>query len=91
MNTDEMLGILKKGMTHLREMHSEVITPEAEDAAFLKNMPKPEKKLPEGQNKLHRLREALVQATQKTKGINPKVKKASWKEAFEFLAKIGKG
>ena len=79
--------------THMgHESDADVITPAAEDVAFLGSKPATPKPQPTDPSKNKaRLRSALVEATKNTLGVDPSLKSASWNDVVQKLKELGRG
>lgn len=90
------LGLSKKAKTRTvtgHESNANVITPSAEDAAFLGSLPSKPKQAP-NTSELHnksRIRKAVIEATEDTFGSDPslKEKEASWKKILFRMMELG--
>lgn len=89
-----ILSILKKSGTIRTRMGHEsdadVVTPAAEDVAFLENKPAtPKEKKKEPSENTAKVRNAVVDATKETFGVDPTYKKAQWAEVLKKLKEFG--
>ncbi len=92
---DKLMGLLAKkayvGNGTRQESDAEVVTPAAEDIAFLGSKPsKPEPKPVDNNKNKASIRKAFIEATKDTVGVDPSLKSASWNKVLQKLKELGK-
>lgn len=72
------------------ESDANVTTPAAEDAAFLSSKPSTPKEQPKEQSKgKSKIRNAVIEATKETLGVDPSLKEGSWRTVIANLKNLG--
>lgn len=89
----QLLNLQKEATIRTRMGHesdADVVTPAAEDVAFLENKPAmPKEKKKEPSENTAKVRNAVVDATKETFGVDPTYKKAQWAEVLKKLKEFG--
>lgn len=92
---DNLMGLLAKKSSVLtntgHESDADVVTPAAEDIAFLGSKPaKPQQRPVENSKNKASIRKAVIKATENTVGVDPSLKSASWNKVLQKLKELGK-
>jgi hypothetical protein len=92
---NRLMRLLAKKATVRTDMgqdsDAEVVTPAAEDIAFLSGKPSKPKPKPVDNNKSKAsIRKAFIDATKNTVGVDPSLKSASWNTVLKKLKELGK-
>jgi hypothetical protein len=73
-----------------QESDADVTTPAAEDVAFLSSKPAAPEEQPKEQSKgKSKIRNAVIEATKNTLGVDPSLKEGSWQLAMTKLKQLG--
>lgn len=89
----QLLNLQKEATIRTRMGHesdADVTTPAAEDVAFLSSKPATPKEQPQEQSKgKSKIRNAVIEATKNTLGLDPSLKKGSWQKVVNKLKDLG--
>lgn len=92
---DKLMSLLAKKSSVVtnagHESDADVVTPAAEDIAFLGSKPaKPQQRPVENSKNKASIRKAVIKATENTLGVDPSLKSASWNVILQKLKELGK-